>query len=118
MRAGYADTADVAVAAPKQPIRPPAERPAIRVRSAERVWVQSGRLVGKLLVITFRDDEPLTLSPWPLVDKRTGRVLPQLMGALPGTELKLRAVAPSLPRLSDDGLATVVHRWSVSASLA
>ncbi|MEV5765661.1 hypothetical protein AB0L34_13995 [Micromonospora sp. NPDC052213] len=113
-RARY-DGIDIEPTPPRTEILPPPTRPAIRLRG--RGHARGGVLVSRLLVLTFSDGEPLTLSPLDLVDNVTGFVLPKLMTALPGVELKLRQHRATRVQ-SDGGLSIAVHHWSASASLA
>ncbi|WP_200215399.1 hypothetical protein [Micromonospora coerulea] len=115
-RARY-DGIDIEPTPPRAGILPPQARPAIRLRGRGQANARGGVLVSRLLVVTFSDSAPLALSPLDLVDDVSGFVLPELMTALPGVELKLRQHRATRVQ-SGGGLSVAVHHWSASASLA
>lgn len=107
---------DIEPAAPGVEILPPASRPAIRLRGQRGPGTQGGIIVSRLLVVSFGRREPLNLSPLDLTDATSAAVLPQLMTALPGVELRLRERRPAEVRVNR-GHRLTLHRWSASASL-
>ncbi|WP_091614831.1 hypothetical protein [Micromonospora mirobrigensis] len=107
---------DVQAVAPGQEILPPESRPAIRVRGQRGPRTQDGVIASRLLVVAFGEREPLTLSPVDLTDAASAMVLPPLMTALPGVDLRLRERrAPEVRH--NRGRKLTLHHWCASASL-
>ncbi|SCG69625.1 hypothetical protein GA0070609_4430 [Micromonospora echinaurantiaca] len=71
---------------------PPAESlPLIRVRPRAASWTANGRMIQRLTIVTFaQDNEPPMPNHRDLID-RWGYVLPDYLAGLPGVVMELRS---------------------------
>ncbi|MEV0733309.1 hypothetical protein [Polymorphospora sp. NPDC050346] len=96
-----------------QRIPPPERTPAIRVRPKKVPWIDGGRMIGRLLVLSISHGDPLIVDPFALVNRRTGYVLDEHMTGMPGVSMQIRCADPTRSTS-----ARTAQCWSVIAALA